>query len=71
MEKLIIKYLTDQLNDKELDLLRVTLSEDEKFRREFQMYLATLALTDYSLDYAPADINKFTAKENEKLSINK
>lgn len=66
MEELIIKYLTDQLTDKEMDLFRTNLSKDEKFRREFQMYLATLALTDYSLDYAPADINKFTAKENKK-----
>lgn len=65
MEELIIKYLTDQLTDKEMDLFRANLSKDEKFRKEFQLYLATLALTDYSLEYAPADINKFTAEENK------
>ena len=65
MEELIIKYLTGHLTDEETALLRANLSTDEKFRKEFKLYLATLALTDYSLDYPPADFNSFKAEEKE------
>lgn len=63
MEELIIKYLTGELTDSEMDLFRANMSKDEGFRKEFKSYLATLALTDYSLDYDAADINDFKPEE--------
>lgn len=52
MEELITKYLTDRLTPAEEERLRAQLSSDEAFRREFELSLAALALTDYSLDDA-------------------
>lgn len=67
MEDLIIKYLTDKLNKEEMSLLQATMRNDEKFRNEFRHYLAALALTDYSLDYAPADIENFRIRKETDI----
>lgn len=65
MEELIIKYLTDRLNDGEMERFTTAMQTDSGFRKEFRAYLATLALTDLSLSYPQADSGKFRPGEIE------
>ena len=65
MEELIIKYLTDRLSDSEMEQFTTAMKTDSEFRKNFKLYLATLALTDLSLDYPQATCKEFEAGEAE------
>lgn len=45
-EDLIIKYLTDCLNESELELFRKLISTDQSFRKELSLSIAAMAISD-------------------------
>ena len=45
-EDLIIKYLTDCLNESELEQFQNMISNDQSFRKELSLSMAALAISD-------------------------
>ena len=49
-DDIIISYLTDYLNDSQLERFRQLISTSESFRNELAHCIATLAITDCVID---------------------
>ncbi len=69
MHELIEIYLTDKLSEDQKEQFDRLLATDETFRRDYQLSLAALAVTDFSVGTQQAkesvpNFDQFVSEEN-------